>query len=149
METIKLIITNKALIIPIIVLLCTQGVKVIYFSIKEKKINLYKMLTTGGLPSSHSALVSSLATMMAILKGFDSLEFAICSIVALIVMYDATGVRRAAGEHARILNKILDENPQIQDEKRGKKLVELLGHTKIEVYAGMVTGIILTLLLYF
>lgn len=148
METLKLIITNKALIIPIIVLLCTQGAKVIYFSIKEKKINLYKILTTGGLPSSHSALISSLATITGLGKGFESLEFAIVAIIALIVMYDATGVRRAAGEHAKILNKILDENPQIQDEKRGKKLVELLGHTKIEVYAGMLTGVILTLILY-
>lgn len=148
METLKLIITNKALIIPIIVLLCTQGAKVIYFAIKEKKLNLYKMLTTGGLPSSHSALISSLATITGIVKGFDSLEFAIVAILALIVMYDATGVRRAAGEHAKILNKILDENPQIQDEKRDKKLVELLGHTKIEVYAGILTGVILTLILY-
>lgn len=152
MENIGIIFQNKMLIIPIIVLLITQGAKIIYFAVKDKKLDVRKFLTNGGLPSSHSALVSSLATSVGLSQGFSSAAFAVATILALIVMHDAAGVRRAAGEHAKVLNKIIeDERITIKKSEQDEeeiKLKELLGHTKKEVYAGLFTGIILTILLF-
>ena len=97
------------------------------------------------MPSSHSAFVTSLATVAALSRGFDSLEFAICVIFASIVMYDAAGVRRAAGKQARVLNQIIENDGDINIQE---KLVELLGHTPVEVLAGGVVGVLMAIALY-
>lgn len=141
------IFENKVLMIPLMVLLITQVFKTIYFSIKNRKIDLFTLITTGGLPSSHSALVSSLSTVVAKVNGITSTEFAITVILAMIVMYDASGIRKAAGEHAKILNEMLEEK-EYYNSKEYKKLKELLGHTKLEVFIGFLTGIILTIMIF-
>ncbi len=97
------------------------------------------------MPSSHSALVASSATAIGKKLGLDSVEFAISFVVALVVMYDASGVRRAAGQQARILNKLIlhwgENDPRFVEEK----LKELLGHTPIEVMVGALLGIAIAL----
>ena len=90
MQTLNGVLNNKVLIIPFLVLIITQVCKTIYFSIKNKKLDLFTLLTTGGLPSSHSALVASLATVIFKTNGVRSTEFAISVILAIIVMYDAS-----------------------------------------------------------
>ena len=90
MQVLVEILNNKVLVIPFLVLIITQIFKTIYFSIKNKKLDLFTLLTTGGLPSSHSALVSSLATVVLKVNGAGSAEFAIAVILAIIVMYDAS-----------------------------------------------------------
>ena len=147
MNILMKIFENKVLMIPLMVLLITQVFKIIYFSIKNKKIDLFILITTGGLPSSHSALVSSLSTVVAKVNGITSTEFAITVILAMIVMYDASGIRKAAGEHAKILNEMLEEK-EYYSSKEYKKLKELLGHTKLEVFIGFLTGIILTIIIF-
>ena len=147
MQTLNGVLNNKVLIIPFLVLIITQVCKTIYFSIKNKKLDLFTLLTTGGLPSSHSALVSSLATVVLKVNGAGSAEFAIAVILAIIVMYDASGIRKAAGEHAKILNEMMEEK-EYYSSKEYKKLKELLGHTKLEVFIGLLTGIFLTIVLY-
>lgn len=147
MQVLVEILNNKVLVIPFLVLIITQIFKTIYFSIKNKKLDLFTLLTTGGLPSSHSALVSSLATVVLKVNGAGSAEFAIAVILAIIVMYDASGIRKAAGEHAKILNEMMEEK-EYYSSKEYKKLKELLGHTKLEVFIGLLTGIFLTIVLY-
>lgn len=147
MQVLVEILNNKVLVIPFLVLIITQVFKTIYFSIKNKKLDLFTLLTTGGLPSSHSSLVSSLATVVFKVNGAGSAEFAIAVILAIIVMYDASGIRKAAGEHAKILNEMMEEK-EYYSSKEYKKLKELLGHTKLEVFIGLLTGIFLTIVLY-
>ena len=147
MQVLVEILNNKVLVIPFLVLIITQVFKTIYFSIKNKKLDLFTLLTTGGLPSSHSSLVSSLATVVLKVNGAGSAEFAIAVILAIIVMYDASGIRKAAGEHAKILNEMMEEK-EYYSSKEYKKLKELLGHTKLEVFIGLLTGILLTIVLY-
>lgn len=147
MQVLIEILNNKVLVIPFLVLIITQVFKTIYFSIKNKKLDLFTLLTTGGLPSSHSSLVSSLATVVFKVNGAGSAEFAIAVILAIIVMYDASGIRKAAGEHAKILNEMMEEK-EYYSSKEYKKLKELLGHTKLEVFIGLLTGIFLTIVLY-
>ena len=86
-----------------------QLLKLVVELTKERKFNFRTLVTTGGMPSAHSALVSSLATGVGQTVGWDSPEFALATIFAIIVMYDAAGVRQAAGKQARILNQIIDE----------------------------------------
>ena len=147
MQVLVEILNNKVLVIPFLVLIITQVFKTIYFSIKNKKLDLFTLLTTGGLPSSHSSLVSSLATVVLKVNGAGTAEFAIAVILAIIVMYDASGIRKAAGEHAKILNEMMEEK-EYYSSKEYKKLKELLGHTKLEVFIGLLTGIFLTIVLY-
>ena len=147
MQVLVEILNNKVLVIPFLVLIITQVFKTIYFLIKNKKLDLFTLLTTGGLPSSHSSLVSSLATVVLKVNGAGSAEFAIAVILAIIVMYDASGIRKAAGEHAKILNEMMEEK-EYYSSKEYKKLKELLGHTKLEVFIGLLTGIFLTIVLY-
>jgi len=97
----------------------------------------------GGMPSSHSTLVAALATSVGLVEGFNSAAFAICAALSLIVMYDASGIRRAAGKQAEMINAIVeawDENDPLVKEI---KLKELLGHTPVEVVAGAILGIII------
>lgn len=93
------------------------------------------------MPSSHSAVVTSLATMVGKAYGIDSAIFAVSLIFAFVVMYDAAGIRRAAGKQAKILNKIV-ETPGLTGVEVSEKLVEVLGHTPIQVLVGAIIGIV-------
>jgi acid phosphatase family membrane protein YuiD len=136
---------NDYLVIPLIIWFFVQSFKVLYDLIVDKKLNLKRMVGSGGMPSSHSALVCSLTTIIGVKQGIESPIFAVSLIFATIVMYDAAGVRRAAGKQARILNQIIQsEGKKINIQE---KLVELIGHTPVEVFIGGLVGIVLTLLL--
>ena len=124
-----------------------QSIKVALGYFREKRFNFRWFVGTGGMPSAHAAGVSSLATSIGITFGFDSALFAITLIFTSIVIFDAQGVRLNAGKQAEILNKMLDDiywKKKLDEEK----LKELLGHTPLEVWAGTLLGIMVSLLLY-
>ena len=118
-----------------------QVIKFFIFTIKSRKINFKIFTTTGGMPSSHSAGVMGLATSVGLIEGFDSISFAIAIGFALITMYDAAGVRRAAGKTAACLNRMMDDFYKHDVQAIGGKLKELLGHTPFEVIMGALFGI--------
>jgi acid phosphatase family membrane protein YuiD len=135
---------NPALLVPIYCVIIAQMVKVPYYLMVHRRLNLRLLTASGGMPSSHSAFVTSLATAVGLREGWNSSAFAISVVFALVVMYDAAGVRRAVSIQARILNQLLDElfAGQPMSEER---LRELLGHTPVEVLVGALIGIIVTL----
>ena len=137
---------NAVLITAIISWLIAQIMKVILVFIINKKLDFGRIVGSGGMPSSHSSFVVSLAVATGITSGFNSTIFAICACFALVVMYDAAGVRRSAGQQARILNQIVDNWGRGDFEDTDKRLKELLGHTPMEVFAGAFLGIIIALL---
>ena len=123
-----------------------QTTKVIRGVIKEKRLDFRWFLNTGGMPSSHSAAVSSLTTVVGLYYGFGTIPFGITLVYSLIIMFDAAGVRRNVGRQAIILNKIVDEmskGKQVEE----KRLKELLGHTPTEVFMGAFLGIILSFII--
>ncbi len=139
------ILNNAAIWIPFFTWCTVQILKFILEMITHKKPNLRRLYGSGGMPSSHSAVVTSITTVAGIIEGFDSLAFAACLVFSLIVMYDAAGVRRAAGKQARVLNQIIENRKDINIQE---KLVELLGHTPIEVFVGAIFGIVETIAIY-
>ena len=130
----------KYIIIPISTWFFIQLFKLIYDLVKTKKFNFKRILGAGGMPSSHTAVVTSLATMIGLNEGFESPLFAVSVIFACVVMYDATGVRRAAGKQAQLLNKII-ETPGLTKVQVSERLVEALGHTPMQVVVGAGIGI--------
>lgn len=138
-------IHNKYVIIPILTWFFIQLFKLVYDLVTTKKFNFKRILGAGGMPSSHSAVVVSLATMIGKDIGVDSPLFAISLLFAFIVMYDAAGVRRAAGKQARLLNKIV-QTPGLSGLQVQEKLVEVLGHTPMQVVVGAIIGIIVGLI---
>ena len=120
-----------------------QLLKVILTIFSMKKLDLTRFVGSGGMPSSHSALVVSLATSIGYQEGFSSPIFAMSVAVALVVMYDAAGVRRAASKQAKVLNEIIAEL-QAHREVTEEKLKELLGHTPVEVIVGAILGILIS-----
>jgi uncharacterized protein len=124
--------------------LLAQVIKGIVDVIKNRKLNVRVVLGSGGMPSSHSALVTALATGVGQIDGWDSIEFALATVFAIIVMYDAAGVRRAAGKQARILNQMIDELFQEEHQFNEERLKELLGHTPVQVFAGSALGILVS-----
>lgn len=132
---------NKYVLVPFFTWLSIQIFKVIMDLITMKKFNFKRIFGAGGMPSSHTAVVMSLSVMIGKEAGFGSYQFAISMIFALIVMYDATGVRRAAGKQATVLNKII-ETPGLTGLEVQEKLKEALGHTPIQVIVGAIIGII-------
>lgn len=119
-----------------------QVIKCLVFLILKRKIDIRLFTTTGGMPSSHSAGVMGLSTAVGLIRGFDSIEFAIAIGFACIVMYDAAGVRRAAGKQAACLNKIIMDIYKQDLAEAGGKLKELLGHTPMQVFVGALFGIV-------
>ena len=117
-----------------------QVVKFILFTVKTRKVNFKIFSTTGGMPSSHSAGVMGLSTLVGILQGFDSCIFAVSLGMSLIIMYDAAGLRRAAGKTAACLNRMMEDFYHHDLQSVGGKLKELLGHTPLEVFVGGIFG---------
>ena len=126
-----------------------QFLKVILVLVTSKKIDFGRFVGSGGMPSSHSALVTSLSTAIFMTEGYESALFALSVVFALVVMYDATGVRRAAGQQAKILNKIVEDWKKSSHTDNEKKLKELLGHSPKEVFAGAILGILIGVLRHF
>lgn len=138
---------NNILWVSLLAWFVAQLLKVILTFIFNRKFDIRRFIGAGGMPSSHSALVVSLATSVGRFEGYDSPMFALALTFSLIVMYDAAGVRRAAGKQAAVLNEILEQihtSRSVSEEK----LKELLGHTLIEVIAGAVLGFLISRLFF-
>lgn len=134
---------NQVLLTGLLAWFVAQGLKVIFTVIADRRIDLSRMFGLGGMPSSHSAVVCSLATGCGLTCGFDSPEFAIAAILATVVMTDAAGVRRAAGNQAMQINRIVLNLIENGHGLTHENLKELLGHTPFEVMVGAILGIIL------
>ena len=106
----------------------------------HRRWNLRRFVGTGGMPSSHAAAVSALSTAVGLREGFGTTLFGVTLYFSLIVMYDAAGLRQAAGRQAAILNRLIDEHFQ-DPEKDTQRLMELLGHTPFEVFVGAILGV--------
>lgn len=145
MNDIQKLVTNKYLYVPLLLWFCIQVFKVICDLVKTKKFNFKRIMGAGGMPSSHTAVVTSLAMLVGKSEGFDSAMFAVALVFAMVVMYDAAGVRRAAGKQAHLLNKII-ETPGLTGVEVQERLVEALGHTPLQVIVGAIIGITVGLL---
>jgi acid phosphatase family membrane protein YuiD len=126
--------------------LVAQLTKMLICLIQSHRLDFRYLASTGGMPSAHSALVSATATAVGFTRGFDSALFASCCVVAAVVMFDAQTVRAAAGKQARLLNQMVDELFK-EHHLSEHKLKELLGHTRLEVFFGMLTGIVTAVVL--
>ncbi len=152
------LLTNFPLWAALIAIGFAQFIKVPLQYIATRKIDWTLITSTGGMPSSHSAAVTALATAIALEEGVGSPFFAISAIFGVIVMFDASGVRRHAGEQATVLNNLVNDFnklvkevktwPEKEEKEKRKELKELLGHQPIEVFFGGLTGILLTLVLH-
>ena len=132
---------NKILIHAALGWCIAQILKFVVGYIKEGRITFTLLLSSGGTPSSHAATVTALATSTGYQHGFDSAMFAISFVLAFIVMYDAAGVRRAAGEQAKILNHMMRELDEGKTDNMQKELKELIGHTPFQVIIGAILGV--------
>ena len=136
---------NKVFLAAVVSWLTAQSIKVLLGIVREKRFNFKWFVGTGGMPSSHVAGVSALVTAVGLIIGLESVIFAVSLVFAIIVMFDAQGVRQATGEQAEVLNEITDDIYF----KRGlkeEKLKELIGHTQVEVLVGAMLGVIVALL---
>ena len=134
-------VQSKYIYVPFLLWFGIQLFKLLYDLVTTKKFNFRRIMGAGGMPSSHSAVVAGLATLVGKYEGVGSSIFAVAFIPAFIVMYDACGVRRAAGKQAALLNKLV-ETPGLTGVQVSEKLVEVLGHTPIQVIVGALIGVI-------
>ncbi len=139
------ILKNKIFVTTILAWIVAQTIKVLIGVIRQKKFDFRWFVGTGGMPSSHAAGASCLAAAIGIEYGFDSVFFALAASFALVVMFDAQGVRRAAGKQAQLLNMIT-EDIYWQGKVKENRLRELIGHTPVEVIVGFFVGITVALL---
>lgn len=123
-----------------------QAAKVILTSVRQRRLNLRVLAETGGMPSSHAAIVMGLTSAVGKYAGVSSAPFAIALIFSFVVMYDAAGLRRAAGRQAAVLNRLVEDLVHMRGMQE-QKLRELLGHTPVEVLVGAMLGIVVGLIL--
>lgn len=136
------VLQNRVLIVALAACVLAQVLKLLFELVRHGKINVRVLVETGGMPSSHSALVTALACGIGQTLGWASPAFAVTAVFAVIVMYDAAGVRQAAGKQAKILNQIIDELFQEKPEFNEDRLKELLGHTPFQVIVGSILGFV-------
>lgn len=136
---------NKIFITTLSAWVVAQTIKVLIGVVSQKRFDFRWFVGTGGMPSSHTAGASCLATSIGLNCGFDSVYFALAASFAIVVMFDAQGVRRASGRQAQILNRIMDDI-YWQGKIREGRLRELIGHTPIEVIAGFLLGVAIALI---
>ena len=139
------ILKNHVFVVAVVAWAIAQALKVIVLLIRTRKFDLSRLVGSGGMPSSHSALVTSLAAAIAQADGVRSSSFALAAVFAAVVMYDAAGIRQAVSIQARMLNRLIDEYFRTQ-EWNEKRLRELLGHTRLEVVAGFLLGLAIAVL---
>ena len=147
MEFFKFITSNRIINIGVVAILVAHTLKLMVDTALNRKITWSRFIGAGGMPSSHSALVASVTVGTFRIYGFTSPVFALSCVLSLIVMYDAFGVRRAAGKQAKIINLIIEQFNITDPKIREEKLKEILGHTPLEVMAGAVLGLIIGFLL--
>lgn len=139
-ELAKQVLSNEMLIAPVVAWMLAQVIKTAIDSVRRHKLNLKMLVNPGGMPSAHSALVAGLATTTALNRGVDSPLFAVTVVLAMIVMYDAAGVRQAVDRQSEILTHILTHVPRTSDDL-DRFLMGLVGHTRVQVVAGAILGI--------
>ncbi len=147
MNFFEAIFKNEIFSIAFISWFIAQVTKVFLTVIKDKKLDFKRLIGSGGFPSSHTSFVMGMSTAVGLKMGFNSVYYAIAFTMSLVVMYDASGVRRSVGKQAEILNAIMEDlyaHKQIGDDK----LKELVGHTPFEVLAGAILGVIVANLMY-
>ena len=137
------VINNYPLICAVLSWMIAQLLKVIINFAKNHKFNWKLVWSSGGMPSSHSATVTSLAISIGLTSGFVSPLFAVAAMFAFITMYDAAGVRRETGDIAKIINDLVLHNPEIENSEEYKDLKELVGHSPLEVLGGAALGILM------
>jgi len=140
------IFVNRVLWVPALTGILTQLFKFFLYYLRDGRPDVRWLIRTGGMPSSHSATVMALSTMVGLKEGFSSAIFGVTLIMSFIIMYDAAGVRRAAGKQAEVINRMIDEL-QIEHRIRDERLRELLGHTPLEVFVGAFMGVAIALLI--
>jgi len=144
------LITNRFLITGVSSWFVAQLVKTVIYAIINKKLVLERMVGDGGMPSAHSATVTSLAVISALSFGFDSFQFAVTALLAIIVCHDAMGVRLETGKQAVKINEILEAFELIHPDKISEaNLKEFVGHTPIQVIAGILLGIVNACVMHF
>ena len=163
MEFLKLLVSNYYIDVAIISWFSAQLIKTLLFYLKNGVLQIERMVGAGGMPSAHSAFVCSLTIAIAKKVGYGSPEFALALAFSCVVMYDAMGVRRAAGEQAKVLNRMVldlsnpnnifailggrsEKKPEEKENREQKELNEFLGHTPLEVLGGAVLGILIAML---
>ncbi|MBE5761837.1 MAG: divergent PAP2 family protein [Clostridiales bacterium] len=152
MSIINEIISNKVLLAAVSSWCAAQVIKFILILIRDKKVDLSILVAPGGMPSGHSATVMALSVGVGRMQGFDSALFAIALSMAFIIMYDAAGIRRAAGMQAAAINKIVERMKQGNIIKENRQITvnelrEILGHTPMQVVVGAILGIVLAILI--
>lgn len=138
---------NYVLVCSVVGWFTAQIIKCVRYIVKNRRFNFAVIMSSGGMPSSHSATVCSMVTAVGKLNGTGSVEFAFAFVLAFIVMYDAAGVRRAAGEQAKVLNRIAKELSEGDTRYLDKNLKELIGHTPFQVFMGALLGIVIPLII--
>jgi len=144
-NSVFLVFQNKVFWATLLGWVTAQTIKIVINSVKERKFNFRWLFSTGGMPSAHSSGVMALATAVGLQQGFDSAIFIVTFVIAVVIAFDAQGVRRSTGQQAEILNKIMDDiywRRKIQE----SRLKELIGHTPFEVFVGSLIGIIIAAL---
>ena len=150
MDLLKQVFTNPFLLTGISAWFVAQVMKMIINSIINKKFSLGWLFSDGGMPSGHSATVSSLALFTLLERGASSFEFAVAMILAIIVCHDATGVRQETGKQAVLLKEIIKTFEILASKKLPEmKLKEYVGHTPVQVFAGISLGVIMALVMHF
>ena len=139
--------TNSTIWSAVFAWLLAQAIKMTFFFARTHRINFAYLVSTGGMPSAHSAMAAALATSVALRVGMADPLFAIALAFTLVVMFDAQSVRRAAGMQARVLNQIVDELFKTRRVADGR-LSELLGHTRLEVFLGMAMGVFVAIIVH-
>ncbi len=141
------ILQNKILIITVITWCTAQVIKIILNYFHQQKLDWHWFFQTGGMPSSHSAGAAALATACGFKAGFESIDFAIAGVFAMVTMFDAQGIRRSAGRQAKLLNS-MRTYMKLEGDIPNDTLKELVGHTPLQVLAGGILGILMACLFY-
>ena len=150
MNWLSALFTNPFLIVPMLAWFTAQVLKTIIHAIINKKLDITRMCGDGGMPSGHSATVSSLAVLAALVYGCGSFQFAFAAVLAIIVCHDASGVRLETGKQAEVLNDLIEIIDMLTTEKLPEvKLKEFVGHTPVQVAAGIIVGVVNALVWYY
>ena len=146
MKGIYEIFSNLTLVLPFIAWVSAQLLKMLGGYFREKRLDWGFFIRSGGMPSAHTALVTSLATTVGFLEGFNSVLFGVSVVFALIVMYDAAGVRRSVSKQSGILNRILQELKERRPKDIEHDVRQLIGHTPVQVFYGALVGLSVALI---
>ena len=143
------IFTNISLLCAIVGWFLAQILKIVVVTAQNRRFTFVSLVSSGGMPSSHSAAVCALTVSIGMNEGFGSCLFALAVLFSFIVMYDATGVRRETGRQARVLNSIIEDLGNGSPEDFPKHLKELIGHSPVQVFAGAILGVLTGVVLNF